>query len=152
MLPDLHTNFSRGRSGGLVFPSLSEFSTVYCDPSKYKSQLGQNRNFKYFWWKIFSKTYLSTTCLLFHTFLYLFFQCIFIEGLISSVLVFVETQHKVEKKTSAFQELASNSQYHKFWKENMLIFTHLGIHRIISFGEGNGTPLQYSCLENPIVF
>ena len=32
MLPDLHTNLSRGRSGGLVFPSLSEFSTVYCDP------------------------------------------------------------------------------------------------------------------------
>ena len=32
MLPDLHTSFSRGRSGGLVFPSLSEFSTVYCDP------------------------------------------------------------------------------------------------------------------------
>ena len=32
MLPDVHTNFSRGRSGGLVFPSLSEFSTVYCDP------------------------------------------------------------------------------------------------------------------------
>ena len=31
LLPDLHTNFSRGRSGGLVFPSLSEFSTVYCD-------------------------------------------------------------------------------------------------------------------------
>ena len=32
LLPDLHTRFSRGRSGGLVFPSLSEFSTVYCDP------------------------------------------------------------------------------------------------------------------------
>ena len=32
MLPDLHTDFSRGWSGGLVFPSLSEFSTVYCDP------------------------------------------------------------------------------------------------------------------------
>ena len=30
MLPELHTDFSRGRSGGLVFPSLSEFSTVYC--------------------------------------------------------------------------------------------------------------------------
>ena len=28
-LPDLHTDFSRGRSGGLVFPSLSEFSTVF---------------------------------------------------------------------------------------------------------------------------
>ena len=26
LLPDLHTNFSRGTSGGLVFPSLSEFS------------------------------------------------------------------------------------------------------------------------------
>ena len=25
-------DFSRGRSGGLVFPSLSEFSTGYCDP------------------------------------------------------------------------------------------------------------------------
>ena len=24
--------FSGGRSGGLVFPSLSEFSTIYCDP------------------------------------------------------------------------------------------------------------------------
>ena len=34
MLPDLNTGFSRGRSGGLVFPSLSEFSTVYCDPHK----------------------------------------------------------------------------------------------------------------------
>ena len=33
MLPDLHTGFSRGRSGGLVFPSISEFSTVYCDPT-----------------------------------------------------------------------------------------------------------------------
>ena len=32
LLPDLHTGFPRGRSGGLVFPSLSEFSTVYCDP------------------------------------------------------------------------------------------------------------------------
>ena len=29
LLPDLHTDISRGRSGGLVFPSLSEFSTVY---------------------------------------------------------------------------------------------------------------------------
>ena len=34
MLPDLHIGFSRGSSGGLVFPSLSEFSTVSCDPVK----------------------------------------------------------------------------------------------------------------------
>ena len=34
MLLDLHTGFSRGRSGGLVFPSLEEFSRVYCDPYK----------------------------------------------------------------------------------------------------------------------
>ena len=27
LLPDLHTGFSRGRSGDLVFPSVSEFST-----------------------------------------------------------------------------------------------------------------------------
>ena len=34
MLPDLHIDSSGGRSGGLVFPYLSEFSTVYCDPHK----------------------------------------------------------------------------------------------------------------------
>ena len=32
MLHDLHTDFSGERPGGLVFPSLSEFSTVCCDP------------------------------------------------------------------------------------------------------------------------
>ena len=32
LILDLHTGFSRGKSGGLVFPFLSEFSTVYCDP------------------------------------------------------------------------------------------------------------------------
>ena len=32
MLLELHIDFSRGRSGGLVFPSLEEFSTVCCDP------------------------------------------------------------------------------------------------------------------------
>ena len=34
MLPDLYIDLSRGRSGGLVFPSHEEFSTVYCDPHK----------------------------------------------------------------------------------------------------------------------
>ena len=36
LLPDLHTDFSRGRSGGLVFLSLSEFSTVCGDPHDQK--------------------------------------------------------------------------------------------------------------------
>ena len=30
LLLDLHTDFSGGRSGGLVFPSLEKFSTVCC--------------------------------------------------------------------------------------------------------------------------
>ena len=34
MLLDLHTDFSRGMSGGLLFSSLEEFSTVCCDPHK----------------------------------------------------------------------------------------------------------------------
>ena len=34
MLLDLHTDFSGGRSADLVFSSLSEFSTVCCDPHK----------------------------------------------------------------------------------------------------------------------
>ena len=32
LLLDLHTDFSGGRSGGLVFLSIQEFSTVCCDP------------------------------------------------------------------------------------------------------------------------
>ena len=32
LLPDLHTGFSRDRLSGLVSPSFSENSTVYCDP------------------------------------------------------------------------------------------------------------------------
>ena len=31
LLLDLCTDFSGGRSGGLVFPSIEEFSTVCCD-------------------------------------------------------------------------------------------------------------------------
>ena len=30
LFPDLHTDFSGSRSGDLLFPSLKEFSTVYC--------------------------------------------------------------------------------------------------------------------------
>ena len=41
-LPDLHTDFSRGRSGGLAFPSLSEFSTVCCDPQSQRLWHSQN--------------------------------------------------------------------------------------------------------------
>ena len=29
---DLHRGFSRGRSAALVFPSISEFPNVYCNP------------------------------------------------------------------------------------------------------------------------
>ena len=48
LLPNLHTGFSRGRSGVLVFPSPSEFSTVYCDPHSQRlwhSQESRNRCF-----------------------------------------------------------------------------------------------------------
>ena len=48
LLPGLHTGFSRGRSGGLVFLSLSEFSTVYCDPHSQRlshSPLNRSRCF-----------------------------------------------------------------------------------------------------------
>ena len=46
LLPDLHTGFSRGRSGGLVFPSLSEFSTVYCDPHSQRLPIPKKGNAK----------------------------------------------------------------------------------------------------------
>jgi len=34
LLLDLHADFSGDRSGGLVLPSLSEYSTDFCDPHK----------------------------------------------------------------------------------------------------------------------
>ena len=37
----LHTDFSRGRSGGLVYPSLEEFSTVCCDPHSQRFSCSQ---------------------------------------------------------------------------------------------------------------
>ena len=44
LLLDLHTDFSRGRSDGLVILSLSEFSTVCYDPHSFgivnKAELG----------------------------------------------------------------------------------------------------------------
>ena len=50
LLSDVHTDFSRGRSGGLVFPSLSEFSTVYCDPHSQRLwYTQQSRNRCFFW-------------------------------------------------------------------------------------------------------
>ena len=55
LLLDLHTGFSRGRSGGLVFQSLEEFSTVFCDP--HSQMLWHNQ------WS--SDRYFSRTLLLF---------------------------------------------------------------------------------------
>ena len=48
LLLDLHTDFSGGRSGSLVFPSLSEFSTVCRDPHSQRlwcSQQSRSRCF-----------------------------------------------------------------------------------------------------------
>ena len=39
----LHIGFSRGWSDGQVFPSLSEFSTVYCDPHTQRTSLMAQR-------------------------------------------------------------------------------------------------------------
>ena len=50
MLPDLHTDFSRGRLGGLIFPSLEEFSTVCCDPQQSKALvLSIKQKYMFFW-------------------------------------------------------------------------------------------------------
>ena len=48
MRTDRHTDFSRGRSVGLVFPCLAKFSTVYCYPHSQRlwhSQESRNRCF-----------------------------------------------------------------------------------------------------------
>ena len=48
LLLELHTDLSRGRSVGLVFPPLEEFSTVCCDPHSqrlWRSQESRSRCF-----------------------------------------------------------------------------------------------------------
>ena len=70
--PDLHTDFSRGRSGGLVLPSFSEFSTVCCDPHSLLLSQTLKRFTKkimlspFFWKVIFHEEcviYISMQCL-----------------------------------------------------------------------------------------
>ena len=46
MLPDLNTDFSKGRSADLVFPSLKEFSTVYCNLRAYDYRVEVRNRFK----------------------------------------------------------------------------------------------------------
>ena len=43
LLPDLHTDISRGRSGGLVFPSLEEFSTEEFSCDLHSQRLWHNQ-------------------------------------------------------------------------------------------------------------
>ena len=52
LLLDLHTDFSGGRSGGLVLPSLEEFSTVFCDPHSQRLWHSQGKS------RCFSRTLL----------------------------------------------------------------------------------------------
>ena len=49
MLLDLHTDFSGGRSGGLVFPSLEEFSTVCCNPHSQSFGVVNKVKVMFFW-------------------------------------------------------------------------------------------------------
>ena len=39
LLPDLHKGLSGGSSGGLVFLSVEEFSTVFCDPHSQRPEV-----------------------------------------------------------------------------------------------------------------
>ena len=48
LLPDLHADFSRGRSGGLVFLSLEEFSRVCCGPHNQRFWHSQKSRSWYF--------------------------------------------------------------------------------------------------------
>ena len=45
-----NTDFSGGRSGGLVLPSLSEFSTIHCDPHSQRLWHSQESRNKMFFW------------------------------------------------------------------------------------------------------
>ena len=47
--------------------------------------------------------------------------------------------------------LESMTEFYRVIKNTTYILTYLELYLIIcTFGEGNGTPLQHSCLENPM--
>ena len=70
LLLDLHTGFSGGRQGGLVFPSLETFSSVYCD--LYSQRL---------WHSQYSRSRCFSGTLLLVLFYFIFFSwiCIYLQ-------------------------------------------------------------------------
>ena len=115
MLPDLHTDFSRGRLGGLVFPSLSEFSTVCCDPHKGFDIVN----------KAEIDVFLELSC-------------------------FSHDPADVGNLISGSSAFSKTSLY--IWKFMVHVLLKPGLENFEHYfaGEGNGKPLQYSCLENPM--
>ena len=112
MILDLNTAFSRGWSDGLVFPSLSEFSTVYCDPHSQGFGIVNKAEIDVF---------LELSCF--------FHDPADVGNLISGSSVFSKTSLNIRE---------------------FMVHILLKPDRMWSTGEGNGKPLQYSCLENPM--
>jgi len=48
-----------------------------------------------------------------------------------------------------FYQTLSSFEYEKFINKQIKLTNAMNIRNITTTGEGNGNPLQYSCLENP---
>ena len=131
MLLDLHTDFSGGRSGGLVFPSLSEFSTVYCDPHIKGFGIVNKAEIDIF---------LELSCF--------FDDPVDVGNLISGSSASMTTQsHTLAWKIPCSEE---PGRLRPRGHEESDAIEQLHFHFSLShIGEGNGNQLQCSCLENP---
>ena len=104
-------------SGGLVFPCLSEFSTIDCDP-----------HLKGF--GIVSKAEID----------------VFLE-----LSCFFDDPADVGKLVSGSSALSNSMKLNPaLWGHPRQTVMVERSNRMWSTGEGNGKPLQYSCLENPM--
>ena len=167
LLPDLHTGFSTGRSGGLVFPSLSEFSNVHCDPHTQrlwhsnKAEIDVFLELSCFFHdpadvgnlisgsSTFSKTSLNIWKFMVHVlvkpglenFEYYFIR---VWWQTSWLWLDLDPQSYAILFFTALDFTSITSHIH-----NWVLFL-LWLHLFILSGEGNGNPLQCSCLENPM--
>ena len=170
LLLDLHTGFSGDRLGGLVFPSLSEYSTIFCDPHSqrlYHRQWSIRRCFSrillFFYdpmdvgnlissFSVFYKSRLNIWNFLFHVLLKPI-----LENFERFTLLVCEmsawrrqwqaTPVLLPRKSHGWRSLVGFSPWGRYQSDAT---EQLHFHFSLSCnGEGNGNSLQCSCLENP---
>ena len=68
---------------------------------------------------------------------------------------FVRSNYKIQQQTCPKYLRMSSEQFHFlkpgcFWSQAVFVRASCQLEPLLDSGEGNGNPMQYSCLENPM--